>query len=303
MDKERAKFILGSYRPEGQDADEPAFAEALALVAKDRELGEWLAGERARDAEFAQLLARVEIPEDLRETIFVVLDGAEEVPAEFDSDFVGALAGVRAPEGLKEDILSAMEVEMKVEEMPRGKRKRGFLGYLAWGSSIAAVLAMMLGVVVFFAGAGGRALAGTTTQEIHLSAIDMLKSPFFSLDLQNDRQAALYEWLKGRNLPSPESLPKGLQGVKGVGCRLLEIGEEKKRASLVCYRKNGKVVHLVMMEREDVEEEELKQLKDAVTECRGCEKNDGWAVTKWSDAEHVYLLLSKMSQEELAGVF
>ena len=66
MDKERAKFVLQSFRPDGEDVNEPAFAEALELAAKDRELGEWLAAERAQDAAFAAMLSDVEIPEDRR---------------------------------------------------------------------------------------------------------------------------------------------------------------------------------------------------------------------------------------------
>ena len=53
MDKEQAKFILQSFRPDGADAQDPDFAEALALAAQDRELGDWLASERAQDAAFA----------------------------------------------------------------------------------------------------------------------------------------------------------------------------------------------------------------------------------------------------------
>lgn len=302
MDKERAKFILQSFRPDGEDASEPAFTEALKLAAKDRELGEWLADERAQDAAFAAMLSEVEIPEDLRDAIFDVLEGAQEQPAEFDADFVGALAAVRAPEGLRDQILGAMEVEQKVMEMPQ-RHRRGFFKAAMWTTSAAAVIAVMVAVTVFFAGAGGNALAGTTARELEYSAIAMLESPFFSLDLENDRQAALYEWLEGKSLPSPEQLPKGLEDVRGVGCRLLEIGEQKSRGSLICYKKNGTVVHLVMMERKAVAADEMGEMKDAAKSCRDCDKNEKWAVTQWADAEHTYLLLGKMAPEKLAAVF
>ncbi len=39
MDKERAKFVLQSFRPDGADVDDIDFAEALVLATKDRELG------------------------------------------------------------------------------------------------------------------------------------------------------------------------------------------------------------------------------------------------------------------------
>ena len=50
MDKEQARFILRSFRPDGADVNDQDFAEALALATANRELGEWLAAERAFDA-------------------------------------------------------------------------------------------------------------------------------------------------------------------------------------------------------------------------------------------------------------
>ncbi|MEI7928288.1 MAG: hypothetical protein WCH40_07030 [Verrucomicrobiales bacterium] len=54
MNKEQARFILHSFRPDGADAADSDFAQALHLAAEDRELGEWLARERARDAEVSR---------------------------------------------------------------------------------------------------------------------------------------------------------------------------------------------------------------------------------------------------------
>ena len=91
--------------------------------------------------------------------------------------------------------------------------------------------------------------------------------------------------------------------MKGVGCKLLEIGEGKHRASLVCYKKNDKVVHLVMMERRAIDSDQMNELKYAARTCRDCDENDEWAVTRWADAEHAYFLLSKMEPDELAETF
>jgi hypothetical protein len=302
MDKERAKFVLQSFRPDGEDGNEPAFAEALALAAKDRELGEWLADERAQDAAFAAILSDVEIPENLRNAIFEVLEGSTDQPAEFDADFVGALALVRPPKGLRDKILAAMEVEQKVVEMPT-HHKRGFFKTMMWTTSAAAVVAIMVFVAVFFAGAGGNALAGTTPKEVEYSVIAMLESPFFSLDLENDRQAALYDWLNEKSLPTPAQVPNGLRELKGVGCKFLEIGDQKSRGSLICYKRNGKVFHLVMMERKVLAADGMSEIKDAESECHDCDKNDEWAVTQWADSEYTYFLLSKMEPKELAEVF
>jgi len=303
MDRERAKFILQSFRPDGADAKEPAFQEALELATEDRELGEWLAGERAQDAAFATMLSNVEIPDDLRDAIFNVLNGHGDTEADFDSDFMGALASLRAPERLREEILGAMEVESKIIEIPR---RHPIARTLKWASSSVALLAMMAVVFVFFFGAGGNAIAGSTPKEVEHAAIRMLESPFFALDLENDRPAALYEWLKSQDLPAPAVIPQGLKNLKGVGCRFLEIGEAKSRASLVCYRKGDKVLHLVTIKSEAVDFEGMQGMQgmDHAREiCRDCDKNDGWAMTRWTNGSYTFFLLSKMEVGELAEVF
>ena len=148
MDKEQAKFILQSFRPDGADADDPQFAEALSLAVEDRELGEWLAQERATDAAFAALLSEVEIPEDLRESIITILTGGavNGELGEMDADMVGALSSLRAPEGLRDEILAAMEVSAsgKVTKFPEKARWRN----PRWLSAAAVAAAVVLGAVV-----------------------------------------------------------------------------------------------------------------------------------------------------------
>lgn len=300
MDRERAKFILQSFRPDGADAFDPAFQEALELATEDRELGEWLANERAQDAAFASMLSEVEIPEDLRDAIFDVLEGRGELVDEIDSDFVGALASLRAPDELREEILAAMEVESKVVEMPR---RNPFLRTVKWASSAVAVLAVMAVVFVFFFGAGGSAIAGATPQEVQYAAIDMLESPFFTLDLENDRPTALYDWLKSKDMPVPQGLPEGLAGLKGVGCRILEVGDDKSPGSLVCYRKGDKILHLVTVKSDALDCDGLDGMDCAAKHCHDCSKNVGWAMTTWTHEGYSFFLLSKMQSEELVKVF
>jgi len=50
MNIQEAKLILQAYRPGGQDAADPMFAEALALAQRDPELQKWLAQEQALDS-------------------------------------------------------------------------------------------------------------------------------------------------------------------------------------------------------------------------------------------------------------
>lgn len=50
MNSQEAKLILQAYRPGGQDAADPMFAEALALAQRDPELQKWFAQEQVLDS-------------------------------------------------------------------------------------------------------------------------------------------------------------------------------------------------------------------------------------------------------------
>lgn len=69
MDNREAKFILKAYRPEGRDAANPDFREALEQAERDPELGVWLQQERAFDDAFAAKLKEVPVPPNLKEEI------------------------------------------------------------------------------------------------------------------------------------------------------------------------------------------------------------------------------------------
>lgn len=74
MTNDDAKFILRAYRPGGRDADDPAFAEALARARNDPALGVWLQREQAWDAAVAAKLREVPVPAGLRESILAGAD-------------------------------------------------------------------------------------------------------------------------------------------------------------------------------------------------------------------------------------
>ena len=64
-----AKFILQAYRPNGEDANDPQFAEALKLAKKDPELAKWFAEQLAFDAAASQALKELDSPPQLRDSI------------------------------------------------------------------------------------------------------------------------------------------------------------------------------------------------------------------------------------------
>jgi hypothetical protein len=65
MNREEAQFILHAYRSSGEDAHDPQFEEALALVRNDPELARWFTREQALDAAIAERIHSVPAPPDL----------------------------------------------------------------------------------------------------------------------------------------------------------------------------------------------------------------------------------------------
>ena len=303
MDKEQARFVLQSFRPDGADAQDPDFAEALSLVVEDRELGEWLARERAQDAAFAAALAGVEIPEDLRESIMEVLAGSGVGEfSEMDASFVGALASMRAPEGLRDQIVAAMTVERNRATRAAPRRVATWLG----SASVAAAVA--LGAWLAFQVtdgpvndpiAAGPGAGGLTLASLERGAVDVL-SGAFTPDLRNQDPDTVFNYLEAAQLPTPENLPAGLKGAPLVGCKILSL--EGHKASLVCFQKGSSgMVHLVVIDLDEMTGE-FRALAEAKKACWQCPVT-GWSRVSWADEERVFVLLGKMKPEDMAEVF
>jgi hypothetical protein len=70
MNREAAKSILAAYRPGGEDADDPIFAEALRELERDPELRAWFADKEEFDSLImAKLADSVRAPMDLKDEI------------------------------------------------------------------------------------------------------------------------------------------------------------------------------------------------------------------------------------------
>lgn len=311
MDLAQAKLILCSFRPNGSDLHDPAFAQALELAATDKELGQWLAAERAQDLSFAESLAEVPIPENLREDIFTFFANASSAPGydQFDHHFASALAGLQAPASLRGEILAAMEVEQKVTALPTSaetaqanKARRNWFSLPAIGMAAAAgIVAALVWTTLINPANPHRTIAGEITPvSLQQEAISFLDSKFI-LDRTNSKQEALYQFLVSNELPSPQVLPAGLQKAKGVGCKRLDFND--KAASLICYKQSPgePVVHLVVMRRNDVVGE-LPLLPEASGNCTHCDKS-GWSVASWRDEDKAFFLLGKMEPAQFAAIF
>jgi len=313
MDKEQAKFILHSFRPDGADAGDTDFKEALQLAVEDRELGEWLADERAADSEFASALNEIEIPETLRISLLAVmrgeaLDDPEEY-AEMDSILQGALAEVTPPAGLRDQILAAMEVEKNASRaetsdtvIPVQFNRR------KWFSIAAVAAALVLGAFLAFQvdiGGKNKALA---TYEIQQTAGRMLNDGI-AFDVADSNSTHLTSWLTEHKLPAPANiseLPPGLRGLESRGCKEIKLGGGKV-ASLVCFVAGvKKTAHLVIIKNEDVSDLDLPNMGSvSISDCYNCPVTN-LNVVRWRDAKHTFILLAKdqsATQAELVKYF
>ncbi len=69
MDNPAAKELLSAYRPNGADARDPIFREALDQCEHDPGLASWLKHQQAFDARISALLTNIHAPETDRDTL------------------------------------------------------------------------------------------------------------------------------------------------------------------------------------------------------------------------------------------
>ncbi len=297
MDNEKAKFVLRSFRPDGADTKDLDFAEALQLATEDRELGEWLVRERAFDADFAEALARVDLPQGLRESILLAMvqDGGDfpKVDMAEEAKWIAAMAGIEVPEDLRERVLIAMEQTASVH-------KPNF-GWKRFGIPLAAAAGIALAFVAMREPSIPPAAVVEQTGKVSIDAVAAgfvrtFESPIFSLDKVSSETPQLVSYLQGKNLPCGEGyLPPGLKNCKGLGCR--EIVIDGVRGSLICFDEENGTVHLVILRRKDVGGD-LPGVSNPVIEQSG-----DWASATWEAGNYVFAMMGMRDKSRFEGFF
>lgn len=79
MNREEAQFILGAYRPNSEDAHDPLFQEALALVRQDPVLAQWFTEQQALDRAFSAKIRECPVPADLKAQLLLARTTARRV--------------------------------------------------------------------------------------------------------------------------------------------------------------------------------------------------------------------------------
>ncbi len=299
MDKEQARFILTSFRPDGMDASDPDFGEALKLATENRELGEWLASQRAFDAAFAHALGTVNLPDDLREEILAGLAAERgDFPQAGDSTdaaWIGALASIRPPDSLRDDVIWAMDQTSTKTSAPVISHRFRF-------NKFAIPLAAAAGITLaFFMTRSPQSIAVTHNQGVPLgvvqaSFVKTFESPTFDLETKGSDRDTLMKNLRERNLPCCGHFPPGLANAKGVGCRELLI--DGKRGSLLCFQTTTHgLVHLIVFRREDISGD-FPSMDQALFA-----QNDGWESARWVRGDNVCLVMSQKQDTKLSALF
>ncbi len=292
MDREEAKFILSSFRPDGSDAHEESFEQALALALEDQELSQWMADERAFDGAFAAELSEVSVPATLRDDILDNFDLEVDKHNEVDKVTIGALATIQPPAHLKQEIL----IGMAASQVQKDESKIIPFAKYAYPIAAAAVIAVALFLGSTFSKSGPEVSVALENQRLEL--LDMIQNHEMSHDYVSDSLLQTVSWGQREHIPMPEALPHSLQGCLTKGCKKLDI--EGYEGCLICFATpEAGMVHLVVMDL-DGQTESLNQLPlvEAVKEqCQFCQQTR-CSIATWQDGEKAYLLFSRTAPVE-----
>jgi len=297
MDTKEAKFVLQSFRSDGQDSGSSDFQEALKLALEDRELGEWLVAERSRDSQFAEALESVKIPEDLRENILTSMASqvGDMLPIldDMDQQFADAFLEVSVPTALREEIISGVK-----QGAVKGKASN-VISLKNWIAPFAAAAAITVAFILTKKSESSapqvQPLAVTQVQQ----RFDESFSRFMSLDKKSKNAGELFEWVQTQELPLGEVVPTTLQRLEGIGCKELDFNG--KSGSLVCLKLEGnKMLHLVVFKKGDIAEQ-LPKINEAKLVSTG-----SWNIAQWESSTNTHFLFAasdQISNERLATFF
>jgi hypothetical protein len=211
MTNKDAAFLLGACRPNGADANDPEFSDALTQAERDPTLKAWFAEQRSTDSAIAARLKAVPVPADLRSRILTGGRVSRPKPW-FSTQRILAIAAVLAIfAGLASWFTGARRTDNVASNPVTGPRPAS-----EWQDTAMATLSQLL---------TGKA----------------------AFDAQSPKIADLQQWLHANGSPTG-NLPPNVQGMSSLGCKT--IAWNGYPASLICFHgPNGELVHLAMVNR------------------------------------------------------
>jgi anti-sigma factor RsiW len=201
MNREEAKLILQSYRPGGQDAGDPQFAEALALAKQDAGLAAWFAQQQKFDAQVSREIKSLPMPFDLRAKILA----RENLPRQ------------------------------KIVELPAPAWWRGLFSFNSPASWVmAAAILILCCLAVFLKQTEGSAVFADYSAQMVSAAMNDTNH----VAVENKDMKQIVNWLAEHHGENKFVLPVALNGDSGLmGCRVLDWHGQK--VSMLCYGLSG----------------------------------------------------------------
>lgn len=264
MNNEEARFILRAYRPGGQDAADPQFAEALDQARRDPELSRWLAEQTAFDTAIGGKLKAIPVPADLKASI---LAGRKIVPIKPEPWWRRSIHPVAAAAALA--ITFGTIGFLALHEPPEPKAD-----FARFTQDITDYLGKGYGVLP-------RHAHLATTDATYFGAMSY-RMNFRSPSLDDIRQ-----WLVQNGGHGDFASPGGLKNPLNLGCGIMDW--RGKRITLIAFQTGRSLphdkVHLVIINSADLPD------PPARSQPRFDERTD-WTTAAWSDGSLTYFLMA-----------
>jgi anti-sigma factor RsiW len=201
MNRDQARLILQSYRPAGQDAADPQFAEALALAKQDAELAAWFAEQQKFDAQISREIKSLPAPSDLKAKILARRNSQRQ----------------------------------QIVELPAPVWWRDLFSFnspVSW--AMAAAMLILFNLAIFWRHAESTARFADYSAQMVSAAVNDTNH----VDVANSDMKQVVAWLGEHQGESQFVLPVALNGSSGLmGCRVLDWHGQK--VSMLCYGLKG----------------------------------------------------------------
>jgi len=209
MDNKTAKEILSAYRPNGTDALDEKFHEALQHAERDPEIKAWFEEQRSFDKEATTAMNAVEVPEEGKERLLSML---------------------------------------KMEEAPPQQKPPPIHRFWKIGIGLAAILTLGLFLPKVFETFSPDSAAPkpyiVTKENFSLAQLVQQVMP---LDQHVNDPEALKAWLDSQGAPVSNSVPEIFQQAIAKGCKVFQTSEGGT-ISLACFEVDGKMLHMFVFD-------------------------------------------------------
>jgi hypothetical protein len=112
-----------------------------------------------------------------------------------------------------------------------------------------------------------------------------------SLEMKSPDMAQVTSWLQGKKAPSQLALPKKLQGLESIGCRILRFRGHD--VALICFkRKEGSLLHLFVVNRDALPG--AGKFGDPQIAPQG-----DWMTAAWREGDMIYLMAAQGDRQAI----